>query len=128
MSSTPTVYRLDQNFVIKVADFGLSEDVYSRNYFRQTSKHQQDANLGVGEETAVKLPIKWMAMESLLDGIFTEKSDVVRMFSLLHSILCMHSQGLVTPKTSVTTGYNLDKSRVKTNQGQANSGRVWLMT
>ena len=54
--------------MIKVADFGLSEDVYSRNYFRQVQ----------GEEgSAIKLPIRWMALESLLDGVFTEKTDVV---------------------------------------------------
>ena len=59
------VCRLDQNFVIKVADFGLSENTYAKSYFRQ----QQTAG--------VKLPIKWMAYESLTDGIFSEKTDVV---------------------------------------------------
>ena len=29
------VCRIDMNFVIKVSDFGLSVDVYSRNYFRE---------------------------------------------------------------------------------------------
>ena len=58
-------YRLDQNYVIKVADFGLSENTYAKSYFR----HKQTAS--------VKLPIKWMAYESLTDGIFSEKTDVV---------------------------------------------------
>ena len=57
--------RLDQNYVIKVADFGLSENTYAKSYFRQQ------------ETTGVKLPIKWMAYESLTDGIFSEKTDVV---------------------------------------------------
>ena len=65
------VYRIDTNNVIKVADFGLSEDVYSRNYFRQGSD-------GEDGEAQVKLPVRWMALESLNDGIFSEKSDVVR--------------------------------------------------
>lgn len=56
---------MDAHNVIRVSDFGLSEDMYAKNYFRQ------DKN------AAVKLPIKWMAPESLNDGIFTEKSDVV---------------------------------------------------
>lgn len=49
-----------------MADFGLSQDIYARNYFRQ-----------VKEDEGAKLPVRWMALESLHDGIFTEKSDVV---------------------------------------------------
>ena len=59
------ICRLDAQFVIKIADFGLTEDMYARNYFRQ------------GQGTAVKLPVKWMAPESLQDGIFSNKTDVV---------------------------------------------------
>ena len=55
--------------MIKVADFGLSEDVYSRDYFKQGRD---------GEGSSVKLPMKWMALESLLYGLFSEKTDVVR--------------------------------------------------
>jgi len=62
-------FRIDDNFVIKVADFGLTKDVYARNYFRQAQMMEE------GEE--VKLPARWMALESLVDGIFSEKSDVV---------------------------------------------------
>jgi c-mer proto-oncogene tyrosine kinase/anaplastic lymphoma kinase/receptor tyrosine kinase len=59
---------IDSNGVIKVADFGLSEDVYLRNYFRQFKNKEKSQQ--------VKLPVKWMAIESLHDGIFSEKSDV----------------------------------------------------
>ena len=62
--SYPT--RIDTHFLIIITDFGLSEDVFVRNYFRQGSS---------GE--VVKLPVKWMAPESLGDGHFSEKSDVV---------------------------------------------------
>ena len=48
-----------------MGDFGLAEDVYVRGYFRQ-NKHE-----------AVKVPYRWMAPESLRDGLFSEKSDVV---------------------------------------------------
>ena len=65
------VYRIDRNNVIKVADFGLSEDVYARNYFRQASSDEEDG------EGPVKLPVRWMALESLNDGVFSEKTDVV---------------------------------------------------
>ena len=57
-------HRLDAQYIIKVADFGLAENLYCRNYFREG-----------GEE--VRLPVKWMAIESLKDCVFTEKSDVV---------------------------------------------------
>ena len=55
--------------MIKVADFGLSEDIYARHYFRQGPEEKGGAN--------AKLPVRWMAIESLNDGIFTEKTDVV---------------------------------------------------
>lgn len=58
--------RLDVNFVIKVADFGLSESIdTTKDYFRQE------------ERNALKLPIKWLALESINDRVFSEKSDVV---------------------------------------------------
>ena len=61
-----TLCRIDSNFLIKITDFGLSVHVCVRNYFRQGT---------CGE--MVKLPVKWMAPESLNDGHFSEKSDVV---------------------------------------------------
>ena len=69
--------------MLKVADFGLSEDIYARNYFRQTCLQGSEG------EAPVKLPVRWMAVESLHDGIFTEKTDVVGAFykvKLVHLI------------------------------------------
>ena len=61
-----TLHRIDGEGVIKVGDFGLSEYVYDKQYFRQNATDN------------LKLPIKWMALESMENAVFTEKSDVVR--------------------------------------------------
>lgn len=51
-----------ENFVLKVADFGLARDVYTTSvYYKEGS--------GI-------LPIKWMAIESIFDKVYTVKSDV----------------------------------------------------
>ena len=50
-----------------MADFGLSESIdTSKQYFRQD------------KQVVVRLPIKWLAPESINDGIFSEKTDVVK--------------------------------------------------
>ena len=60
-------FRIDVNFVVKVADFGLSESVGdTKDYFRQDKM------------SAIRLPLKWLAPESMEDFVFSEKSDVVR--------------------------------------------------
>lgn len=55
--------RLDVNFTVKVADFGLTRDVYSKEYYSSENKQ--------------RLPVKWMAPESLEQGKYSAKSDVV---------------------------------------------------
>ena len=57
--------RIDINMIIKIADFGLSVNIGAKEYYRLT-KHVD-----------VKLPVKWMAPESLADYMFSEMSDVV---------------------------------------------------
>lgn len=64
--------RLDESYTVKVADFGLARDVYDKEYY------------SVHNKSGVKLPVKWMALESLQTHKFTTKSDVVS--DLLHSI------------------------------------------
>ncbi|EDW60211.1 uncharacterized protein Dvir_GJ21359 [Drosophila virilis] len=48
--------------VVKIADFGMSRDIYRSDYYRKGGK--------------AMLPIKWMPPEAFLDGIFTSKTDV----------------------------------------------------
>ena len=59
--------RIDDKNQVKVADFGLSHQLFERQYY--SSKDHK-----------AKLPIKWMALESLEDFVFTAKSDVVCAF------------------------------------------------
>ncbi|CAI8013257.1 Tyrosine-protein kinase receptor UFO [Geodia barretti] len=58
---------IDRDGVIKVADFGLTEDMYGTNYFRR------EKGEGGSEE---KVPIRWMAPESIEEDIYTEATDV----------------------------------------------------
>ena len=51
--------------VIKVADFGLAVNTGDKDYYRLST------NMGV------KLPVMWMAPESLSNCVFSETSDVV---------------------------------------------------
>ena len=48
------------NSVIKVADFGLAETLGNEEYFRQD------------KTVVVKLPLRWLAPESLEDQLFSE--------------------------------------------------------
>ena len=50
---------------VKVADFGLTRDLFDKQYFRTNMKEERG-----------KMAIKWMALESLEEYIFTTKSDV----------------------------------------------------
>lgn len=55
--------RVGDNLNIKVADFGLARDVHIKEYYRQHSNG--------------KIPVRWMAPETLHYKISNEKSDVV---------------------------------------------------
>ncbi|XP_075430253.1 macrophage-stimulating protein receptor-like isoform X2 [Ascaphus truei] len=55
---------LDETFHVKVADFGLARDVFDKEYY-SVRRHKN-----------TRLPVKWMALESLQTQKFTTKSDV----------------------------------------------------
>ena len=84
--------------MIKVADFGLTEDMYATNYFRrrksvaesETNYLQQRKSAtegGIGylrqtrsvSESEERVPIRWMAPESIENDIYNESTDVVRL-------------------------------------------------
>ncbi|XP_068734303.1 uncharacterized protein [Montipora capricornis] len=53
---------LGENLTCKVTDFGLSRDIRERNFYQK--------------DTGGCLPVKWTAIEALLHGRYTTKSDV----------------------------------------------------
>ncbi|KAL0978630.1 hypothetical protein UPYG_G00173080, partial [Umbra pygmaea] len=55
---------LDESYTVKVADFGMARDVFDKEYY------------SVQDHRKAKLPVKWMAIESLQTQKFTAKSDV----------------------------------------------------
>lgn len=57
------VHRLNESMTACVADFGLSKKIYNGDYYRQGR--------------ISKMPVKWIAIESLADRVYTIKSDVV---------------------------------------------------
>ena len=63
--------------VCKVADFGFARDIMGNHIYERKSEG--------------RLPIRWMAPESLYDNVFSSKTDVWSfgknfLFSLLHFI------------------------------------------
>uniref|UniRef100_A0A3Q0RLK9 Protein kinase domain-containing protein n=1 Tax=Amphilophus citrinellus TaxID=61819 RepID=A0A3Q0RLK9_AMPCI len=66
---------LDESFTVKVADFGMARDIYDKEYY------------SIQDHKRVKLPVKWMAIESLQTQKFTTKSDVWSYGILLWELL-----------------------------------------
>ncbi|XP_071134882.1 uncharacterized protein [Mytilus edulis] len=50
------------NRVAKIADFGMTKNVFRTNYYRKNGK--------------AMVPVKWMPPEAFHDGVFTTKTDV----------------------------------------------------
>lgn len=71
------VRRLNENMSVCVADFGLSKKIYSGDYYRQGS--------------VSKLPVKWIALESLADNVYTTQSDVVHTHLHTHTVTHTHT-------------------------------------
>ncbi|XP_034022235.1 macrophage-stimulating protein receptor-like isoform X2 [Thalassophryne amazonica] len=66
---------LDETFTVKVADFGMARDIYDKEYY------------SIQDHKRAKLPVKWMAIESLQTQKFTTKSDVWSYGVLLWELL-----------------------------------------
>ncbi|XP_043202608.1 proto-oncogene tyrosine-protein kinase receptor Ret-like [Amphibalanus amphitrite] len=86
--------------VCKISDFGLTRDVYEGSLYQKTSKG--------------RVPVKWMAIESLEEHIYTSKSDVWSFGVLLWELVTLGA----TPYPGVTperlchllkSGYRMDR-------------------
>lgn len=51
-----------KDLTVKIGDFGMTRDIYETDYYRKGGKGM--------------LPVRWMAPESLKDGVFTSQSDI----------------------------------------------------
>ncbi len=65
----------DGDLVCKVADFGFARDVVDSNVYERKSEG--------------RLPIRWMAPESLYDNCYTDRSDVWSFGVLMWEIVAL---------------------------------------
>ena len=61
--------------MVKVSDFGLTRSINEISDYKMQDKHKD-------------LPIRWMSIESITEGIFTMQSDVVRNCTVFAQIIC----------------------------------------
>ncbi|XP_076815272.1 fibroblast growth factor receptor-like isoform X3 [Clavelina lepadiformis] len=64
-----------EDCVMKIADFGLARDIRSNDYYRKHTKGH--------------LPYKWMALEAMIDNVFTHGTDVWSFGVLLWEIFSL---------------------------------------
>ncbi|XP_067216077.1 tyrosine kinase receptor Cad96Ca [Linepithema humile] len=91
---------IDENRACKVADFGFARDVAASQIYERKSEG--------------RLPIRWMAPESLYDNIFSVKSDIWSFGVLIWEIVTLGSTpypGLAAAEVMrrIKEGYRLDR-------------------
>ncbi|XP_018415569.1 PREDICTED: tyrosine-protein kinase receptor TYRO3 [Nanorana parkeri] len=90
---------LHEDMTVCVADFGLSKKIYSGDYYRQGC--------------ASKLPVKWLALESLADNVYTAYSDVWAFGITLWEILTLGQTPYAGIENSEIYSYLIAGNRLK---------------
>ena len=81
-----------------MADFGLTEDMYGTNYYRRNSEARNQSD--------EKVPIRWMAPESIERDIYNESTDVV-------SKMLLYLQRLLRPLITLKIRYKTNHAGVQ---------------
>ncbi|XP_030831073.1 receptor-type guanylate cyclase gcy-8 [Strongylocentrotus purpuratus] len=68
---------VDASYTVKIGDFGMTRALYDSDYYR------------LGKRS--KLPVRWMAPESLTEGIFTTMSDVWSLGVVIYEVVTFGS-------------------------------------
>nr|CAA64146.1 receptor tyrosine kinase [Danio rerio] len=101
---------------MKISDFGLSRDVYEEDSYVKRSKG--------------RIPVKWMATESLFDHIYTTQSDVWSFGVLLWEIVTLGGNpypGIAPERlfNLLKTGYRMEKPENCTDEMYNLMLRCW---
>uniref|UniRef100_A0A671NWF0 Proto-oncogene tyrosine-protein kinase receptor Ret n=1 Tax=Sinocyclocheilus anshuiensis TaxID=1608454 RepID=A0A671NWF0_9TELE len=101
---------------MKISDFGLSRDVYEEDSYVKRSKG--------------RIPVKWMAIESLFDHIYTSQSDVWSFGVLLWEIVTLGGNpypGIAPERlfNLLKTGYRMEKPENCTDEMYNLMLRCW---
>ena len=93
--------------VVKISDFGLSRDIYMEDHYMKKSKG--------------RVPVKWMAPESLYDHVYTSRSDVWSFGIVLWEIVTMGATpypGVLPERlySILKSGYRMTKPTGCSNQ------------
>ncbi|XP_033626107.1 gamma-aminobutyric acid type B receptor subunit 1-like [Asterias rubens] len=64
---------VDCSYTVKIADFGMTRATYDSNYYRLSREG--------------KMPVRWMAPESVNEGIFTTKSDIWSLGIIIYEVV-----------------------------------------
>ncbi|XP_033956030.1 proto-oncogene tyrosine-protein kinase receptor Ret [Pseudochaenichthys georgianus] len=101
---------------MKISDFGLSRDVYEEDSYVKRSKG--------------RIPVKWMAIESLFDHIYTTQSDVWSFGVLLWEIVTLGGNpypGIAPERlfNLLKTGYRMERPENCTEEMYNLMVRCW---